>query len=367
MHTVAPPVAKLAILCLLGVAVALVTMGEAPPLPAQLTASIVNGVRFTAAGEHIDAHSGTILRAGDGLFYWYGESYACGFYWTDARTPYCGAQVYRSADMTRWQGPWPLFDASTQMWQDLCMHQSAAPGNGCFRPKVVFNRATRLYVLWLNTPSSSGDGYRVLTSPRPTGPFTLTAKPSLHDGAIPDWRGNPRTMDGDEGLFVDRDGVAWLVWSRGGRMLEERLDYSYTTGAGLPVTIGGFPQVGPWQGAEAPSMFEHRGQYYLAMSLPRCPYCTGAGTAIERAPSASGPWSYAGVVTWDSCGGQSNEVDQLGPGTLLWSSDQWVRDPSAGSWPRLNETSATQAWEVVRFQGLDVAPIDCALRYSLAL
>ena len=103
------------------------------------------------------------------------------------------------------------------------------------------------------------------------------------------------------------------------------------------------------------------------MSLPRCPYCTGATTAIERSASPAGPWRYAGVVSWDSCGGQTNEVDEVAPGTLLWSSDQWLRDPKAGVWPRLNETLATQAWEPLRFQGLDVAPIDCARRFALDL
>jgi hypothetical protein len=56
---------------------------------------VENGTRFTSAGNRIDAHSGTILHARDGYFYWYGETYSCGFYWTDASTPYCGAQVYR--------------------------------------------------------------------------------------------------------------------------------------------------------------------------------------------------------------------------------------------------------------------------------
>lgn len=350
----------------IGIAIAVITAGETISPTRAFIASIVNGVRYTIAGTRIDAHSGTVLRGQDGLFYWYGETYACGFRWTDPSSPYCGAQVYRSSDLNHWHGPWPLFDASSQLWQTLCMHQEAAPGNGCFRPKVVFNRSTRLYVLWLNTPGFSGDGYRVLTSPTPTGPFTLTSKPSLRDGGIPDWRGNTRTQDGDEGLFVDRQGMAWLVWSRGGRLLEERLDATYTTGAGNPIEIRGFPQLEPWQGAEAPTMFEHDGHFYIAMSLPRCPYCTATGTAIERASSPAGPWSYDGVVTWDSCGGQPNEVDVIGSGTLLWSSDQWSRDAGAGVFPRLNETLATQAWEPLLFEGGHVAPIDCALRPTVS-
>jgi hypothetical protein len=329
--------------------------------------AVDNGVRFTTAGNRIDAHSGTILRARDGYFYWYGETYACGFYWTDPTTPYCGAQVYRSADLTRWRGPWPLFDASTPLWQNLCMHQSGAPGNGCFRPKVAYNPSTRQYVLWLNTGGFEGNGYRVLTSTSPTGPFALAGKPDLEDEGIPDWRGNHYTQDGDEGLFVDPGGTGWLVWNRGGRLLQERLNNSYTSGDGVPAVIMNYPQLAPWAGVESPSEFEHAGRYYIAMSLPRCPYCVGTGTAIEQAPRPGGPWKYQGTVTYSSCDGQPNEVDRLGADVLLWTSDRWVRGGAAGSWPRLNETRATQAWEPIRFDGADVAPINCDASFALSV
>jgi hypothetical protein len=326
---------------------------------------IDNGIRLTTAGNRIDAHSGTILRGKDGLFYWYGESYACGFFWTDPETPYCGAQVYRSTDMAHWQGPWPLFDASAPLWQNLCMHQEGAPGNGCFRPKVVYNRSTDLYVLWINTPSYAGNGYRVLTSPSPKGPFTLAAKPDLEDEDVPDWQGNVRTQDGDHGLFVDEHGVGWLVWNRGGRLLQERLNESYTSGTGAPKVIMNYPNVSPWAGVESPSEFQHDGHYYIAMSLPRCPYCTGTGTAIEQSPGPGGPWTYQGMISSNSCSGQPNEVDQLAPEVFLWTSDQWVRGGNAGSWPRLNEALATQAWEPLQFDGQDVMSISCTDRYAL--
>lgn len=336
----------------------------AGPVPGLLVA---NGVRYADGGRPLDAHSGTILRGRDGYFYLYGETYACGFRWTDRTTPYCGVQVYRSADMSRWQGPWAAFDASTPFWQDLCMHQAAAPGGGCFRPKVVFNRRTQLYVLWLNTPGLAGDGYRVLASRSPTGPFALVAEPDLDDAGIPDWKGRPNALNGDEGLFVDPSGAGWLVWNRGGRLLQERLNPAFTSGAGGPLTIMNYPEVTPWAGVEAPSEFEHAGTYYLAMSLPRCPYCTGTGTAIEMATAPGGPWTYQGVVSVRSCDGQPNEVDELAPGMLLWSSDQWVRGGAAGVWPRLNETMARQAWEPIAFDGSRVAPIACASSFWMPL
>ena len=341
-------------------------MACAPPSISQIVL-IANGVRSTVSGVRIDAHSGTILRAGDGLYYWYGEKYSCGFYWTDPTTPYCGVQVYRSRDLVGWEGPWPAFDASTPYWQNLCMHLASAPGNGCFRPKVVFNPKTRLYVLWLNTPETD-DGYRVLTSRAPLGPFQLAARPELQDDGIPDWSGSPaNNRDGDEGLFVDASGAGWVVWNRGGRLLEEALDDSLTTGRAAPLVIMNYPELMPHAGVESPSEFVHDGRYYIAMSLPRCPYCAGTNTAIERAPAPDGPWSFQGIVSAKSCGGQPDEVDSLGNGLLLWTSDQWQQDGIAGRAPRLNETLATQAWETLAFNGPEVTPITCRAQFRVTL
>ncbi|HLZ95856.1 MAG TPA: family 43 glycosylhydrolase [Candidatus Dormibacteraeota bacterium] len=348
------------------VALACPLVACAPVATAGQLVLIANGVRNTVAGARIDAHSGTILRASDGRFYWYGERYGCGFYWNDPTSPYCGVQVYSSRDLVNWDGPWPAFNAGTGYWQDLCMHVASAPGNGCFRPKVVFNPRTRLYVLWLNTPETD-DGYRVLTSHAPLGPFQLAARPELQDDGIPDWSGSPNTRDGDEGLFVDPSGGGWVIWNRGGRMLEEALDDTFTTGRGVPQVIMNYPELKPYEGVESPSEFVHDRRYYIAMSLPRCPYCDGTNTAIEQAPGPDGPWSFQGTVSAKSCGGQPNEVDALGGGLLLWTSDQWLQGGVAGLAPRLNETLATQAWEPLGFRGSDVTPISCRPEFRLAL
>lgn len=321
--------------------------------------TVTNGVRYTVSGQRIDAHGGTVLRAEDGYFYWYGEAYACGFRWQDPATRYCGVNVYRSSDLLLWEGPWAAFDATSAYWQNLCMHQKAAPGGGCFRPKVVYNQRTRRYVLWINTPERGADSYRVLTSVLPSGPFMLAGRPELFDAGITDWNGSITTYDGDEGVFVDSNSDAWLVWNRGGRLLQERLDDTYASGTESPLLITNYPEIPPYAGIESPSEFESGGTFYIAMSLPRCPYCSGTTTAIETAPHVDGPWSYQGVVSPTSCAGQPNEIDEIAPGVLLWTSDQWIRGGIAGTPPQLNETYATQDWERLSFSGSAVAPISC--------
>jgi hypothetical protein len=36
-------------------------------------------------------------------------------------------------------------------------------------------------------------------------------------------------------------------------------------------------------------------------------------------------------------------------------------------WPRLNETQATQAWEPLHFDGVDVAPITCSKKFEMTV
>lgn len=147
---------------------------------------------------------------------------------------------------------------------------------------MIYNRSTGLYVLWLNTPDPDQNGYRVLASSNPRGPFRLVGRPELHDLGIPDSQGNPGARDGDEGLFVDSNGIAWLVWDRVGRLLQERLSSSYTTGIGSPSEILNYPEILPDAGVESPSEFQYRGHYYIAVSLPRCGYCTGTGRPSSK-------------------------------------------------------------------------------------
>src|SRR5207302_5844041 len=237
-----------------------------------------------------------------------------------------------SPDLAHWTGPAQLFDPSSY-WQDACM-QGSTPGWGCFRPHVLFNQRSQLYVLWVNVPS----GYRALTSVNPIGPFTLASTPHA-DG-------------GDMTLFADTDGSAYLIYNSARQVFETPLTADYLDVAGASREVPGFPQVSPFFGAEAPSLFARNGVYYLVLSVPRCPYCSGTGTGYLDAPTAAGPWTYEGLISDWSCDGQPTAVSNL-DGVLLYQSDQWLQT--------LNESAANQFWTALHFDGSRILPVRCTV------
>lgn len=293
---------------------------------------ITNGQsRPTVDGKIIDAHDGQIVKFG-ATYYLYGTAYGCGFRWSDPTSPFCGFNVYSSPDLAQWTGPVQLFDPSAS-WQDICMRGSI-PGFGCFRPHVVFNQQTQLYVLWVNVPN----GYRVLTSTSPGGPFAIASTPHLEGG--------------DLTVFTDTDGSGYVVYSASGSIYERPLTSDYLDVAGTSSDVTGFPQVAPFYGAEAPSMFSRNGVYYVVLSVPQCPYCSGTGTGYFAGPTAAGPWSYLGLISDWSCDGQPAAVSPL-DGVYLYQSDQWLQTP--------NEYAAHQFWGPLSFDGARIQPLVCSI------
>eukprot|EP00729_Bicosta_minor_P004917 gene4917-10532_t len=71
-----------------------------------------------------------------------------------------------------------------------------------FRPCVVYNPKTKLFLMWYEDRGIGETGYAVATSPTPEGPFT----PSKVNIVMP---GRGRT--GDYNIFVDDDGAAYHV------------------------------------------------------------------------------------------------------------------------------------------------------------
>ena len=110
-------------------------------------------------GNPIRAHSGGFLRVKHGvgtICFWYGaDSYAAG----DGTNAIIN--VYTSRNLYSWKKSLtPAFNVS--MWPG-----SVVPGERtfCDRPKVIYNPATGLYVLWMK----SSPMVTVATSPDPLG------------------------------------------------------------------------------------------------------------------------------------------------------------------------------------------------------
>ena len=306
--------------------------------------------RFDAEGNALDAHGGEVAFF-DGRFYLYGESYGCGFGWKQKGTPFCGFKVYSSPDLIHWNDRGFLFDFSTREWQERCDGSTY----GCFRPHVVYNDSTGKYVLWINTYDVAV-GFRVFEADSPVGLFVERPIPRLAVNSDKEvWINN-----GDEDLFVDNDGTAYLVytdWRRDGDLVVEELTPDYLSGTGEFTRLR-------LRRVEAPSLFRNGSRYYVTFSDPNCGYCT-TGTSVVSAPTPMGPWSPAVRISSNSCGGQPGHVSRLptanGGAWYLYQSDLWNNSEP-------NEASADLFWAPLSFDSKgSIRPVKCAAVVSAPL
>jgi hypothetical protein len=301
-------------------------------------------IRYSNVGDAIDAHDGEIALF-NGTYYLYGTSYDCGFEWGNKNAPFCGFKVYSSIDMQNWADRGFLFNAKTEVWQTRCNGNTY----GCFRPHVVFNSKTQLYVLWINVYDNVS-GYRVFTSKTPVGPFTEVAEPKLAVNSNAPAAG---LNNGDHDTFIDDDGTAYLAytdWRTKGTIVIEKLSSDYLTGTGevaRSVTDGQ---------TEAPGMFKRNGIYYVVYSDPNCGYCSGTGTSYKTAKSPLGPWSEGKKISDNSCGGQPSFVStiKLNSGNVyLFGSDLWNNAAK-------NEALANYYWAPLTFNtDGSIIPMTC--------
>ncbi len=215
-------------------------------------------------GAIIDAHDGS-LEYFAGRFYWYGTSYGE----TEGFTASNTYRVYSSPDLTDW----------TNHGAILPEH----PPGVHYRPYVKHCPATGLYVLWYNWyPTLWAGQYGVAVSERPEGPFRI-----VHEHARV-----RHERPGDHGLFVDDDGVGYLIYTSIAQkhaISIERLtpDFLASSGEGSPILS---------HGDEACTLFK-RGAIYYALFDTTCCFCPqGSGAQVVTASAPLGPYSFQGNI-----------------------------------------------------------------------
>lgn len=284
-------------------------------------------------GMHINAHGGGVLFH-EGVYYWYGEHRAL-------RTPETrwppspGVSVYTSTDLYNWKAAGIALATVNDESSDITR------GCNIERPKVIYNAATKKFVMWFHL-ELKGRGYgaartAMAVSDSPTGPFTFIRslrpnagkwpvgypeelrtpldregareamagdrfRPALVEGAYlrRDFEGGQ--MSRDMGLFVDDDGKAYLISSA-----EENytLNIHELTDDYLDFT-GNYSRVLPGGHNEAPAILKRNGKYHLLASG-----CTGWDPNDARhytADSMLGEWTRVG----NPCVGV-NPANGLGP------------------------------------------------------
>jgi len=303
-------------------------------------------------GIHINAHGGGLL-CHEGMHYWFGEHKLSG---PKGNLAEVGVHVYASRDLYTWKDEGIALQVSLETGHDL--------EKGCVieRPKVIYNRKTRTFVMWFHL-ELKGKGYDaartgLAVSDKVTGPYQFIRSVRPNAGVWPvgateelkhpvastselaereavvagkylrrDFPGGQ--MSRDMTLFVDDDEKAYLLTaSENNQTLhlhELTDDYRDFTGK--------WTRVFPGDSNEAPAIFKKDGKYYMISSD-----CTGWKPNPARsgvADSIWGPWTALGnpcrgtekdiATTFES---QSTFVLPVPgrPGEFVYLGDRWRPD-----------------------------------------
>ena len=215
-------------------------------------------------GDLINAHDGGILFA-EGKYHWYGMALrplpvSNGLDGGQKTT--VGVVMYSSSDLYNWSYEGVVLACSTD---------PANPLHGPMRferPKIIYNKVTKQYVMWFHyvgypgnhgTVVGSGDA-GVAVSSSVNGPYAFKgySRPIDSDGVVRDFT-----------LFKDDDGAAYFIYDRDvrepgpgfGRVLHVvKLSGDYL---GFSKEIY---KIANASRREAPVMLKHKGFYYLVTS-----------------------------------------------------------------------------------------------------
>jgi beta-xylosidase len=301
-------------------------------------------------GNPIDAHGGCILFH-EGIYYWYGEAKTgrtflpdCNKSWGGTRVDMAGVSCYSSTDLFDWKN------------EGLALPPAAGAGdlnssNVVERPKVVFNRNSKRFVMWMHIDSADYHEARlgVAVSEKPAGPFKYLGSFRPDAGVWPlkvtdsdktPGRGNYLARDFQNGqmardmtVFVDDDGKAYIFYaSEENATMHVTLlsdDYLRTRGQYSRILIG--------RSREAPAVFKHNGKYYLITSGSTAWDPNAARAAV--ADSIFGPWKESGNpcigpnADKTFLGQSSFVLPVTGSNTLIFIADRWnKRDLSNSSY-----------------------------------
>ncbi|MBC3920388.1 family 43 glycosylhydrolase [Undibacterium sp. CY18W] len=313
------------------------------------------------AGNNIYSQGGGILKVGS-TYYWYGvkyngaETYAANPASKNSDTSFNAVTVYSSTDLAHWK-----FEANAI---------SVAPAGQVFesatwlgRLGVVYNSTTHKYVLITQYSSTAmGAGVLFATSSSPTGPFVYDHMQAQITNVV-----TPST--GDQTVFIDDDGKAYLVFSNSnGRshlyVAPIRTSDSLNIEAATNIYNSGSG------GREGNAMFKYNGTYYFCSSDLHG--WNASHTYCITANNITGPYSAEFVVAGTDA--DFSHVTQTGffipvhgsAGTTIlfagdrWSDfagngigyNQWTPLSFSGSTPKFNSLSqfnldaATGSWSV---------------------
>lgn len=311
---------------------------------AMISPEFVSGaVWLDTDGKTINAHGGGMLFNG-GVYYWYGEFKAgktylpdCNKSWGGTRVDIVGVSCYSSTNLYDWKNEGIVLPAvPDDLQSDL------HPSKAMERPKVIYNRLTEQFVMWLHIDSASYGAARsgVAVSDKPNGPFKYLGSFRPNAGVWPeniteaDKQPSPTNVlvrdfaDGqmarDMTVFADDDGRAYLFYSseENPTMHVSLLTDDYLRPAGK------YSRIFVGRSMEAPTVFKHAGKYYVIASGCSAWAPNAARSAV--ADNIFGPWTelgnpFVGADSDTSFHSQSTFVlpVQGREGSFIFMADRW--------------------------------------------
>lgn len=311
--------------------------------PAMLAGQIRPGTVFQdTSGMPVEAHGGGMIQVGK-TFYWIGENKS------ENKSMFFANSCYSSSDLQHWTFVGNALSRQTD--GDL------GPDRVVERPKILYNRATKQFVLWMHIDSKNYKEAKVgvATSKSVCGPYSY--RESFQPLGF---------QSRDMGLFQDKDGTAYLLTEDREHGL--RIDLLSRDYLSVVKTVAVLPDM------EAPAMVHVGPTYFLFSS-----FLSGwkaNDNQYTTAPSPAGPWAPmrpfapAGTNTFQSqtayvlpvtgrkgttyiyMGDRWNPKDFPGSGyvwlplklsgqdvTMEWV-DAWTPDVSAGTWAPASDASS---------------------------
>lgn len=292
-------------------------------------------------GTHINAHGNNVLTH-DGKYYWYGSHKIAGK--TESEKNEAGVRCYVSSDLLNWTNSGLVLSVTS-----AGQHPDVANAGILDRPKVIFNQATRKFVMYfkLYPPGAAGGTVGtdvayvgVATASKPLGPFEYHDK---FTGA-----GSPKGS-GDFAIFQDEDGAAYHVAVR---KPDKALVCGRLTKDGLRPEGDYTVMKGVTHATEGPALFRRDGKLYLLGSGS-----TGWNPNPARmfvADRIAGPYQSLG----NPCEGL-NPHNRLGPEKSFGGQSTFVM-PAPGKpnewiamfdiWDPENPIEAGYIWLPLRFE-----------------
>ena len=230
-------------------------------------------------GNKINAHGAGILKH-NGTYYMFGEIkkgitwLVAGQAWEDYRVPAGGISCYSSTDLINWKNNGVALSAVTGN-----PNHDLDTGKVIERPKVVYNKKTKKFVMWMHVDAKDYSYSRagVATSDLPEGPYTYLGSVQPNG-----------QMSRDMTLFADEDDKAYLIYSSESN---KTMHVCLLSDDYLTPTVK-YSRITSAINREAPAIFKFNNRYYLITSG-----CTGwlpNPASYAMAKNILGKWKQMG-------------------------------------------------------------------------